>query len=72
MSSTPPTLADFADPDALPPTLSFEQTYRALGYGRTVAYAEARAGRFPVPILGGPGKWRCPTASLLRRLGLSE
>lgn len=64
------TLADLSAPGALPPTLPFEDAYRTLGYGRTAAYAEARAGRFPVPILGGPGKWRCPTATVLRVLGI--
>jgi hypothetical protein len=65
------TMGDLANPELLPPTLSFEATYTALGYHRTSAYAAARANRFPVPIIGapGPGKWRCPTAAVLKLLG---
>ncbi len=66
------TLVDLlADPESLPPTLSFEETYTTLGMGRTAAYSAAKAGTFPVPIIGapGPGKWRCPTLALLKLLG---
>ncbi len=66
------TLADLVHPEALPGTLSFEVTYKTCGYGRTAAYAAARAGDFPVPILGGPGKWRCPTLAVLKLLGASS
>lgn len=63
------TLADIGDPGALAPTLSFEETYETLGMGRTAAYTAARAGEFPIPIIGGPGKWRCPTLAVLKLLG---
>jgi len=70
----PLTVADLADPDHLPPTLSFEVAYTALGYRRSSAYAATRAGTFPVPVLGapGPGKWRCPTLAVLKVLGAAE
>jgi predicted DNA-binding transcriptional regulator AlpA len=65
------TLADLANPEALAPTLSFEETYSSLGMGRSAAYAAVKAGEFPIPIIGGPGKWRCPTLAVLKLLGAS-
>ncbi|WP_153036871.1 helix-turn-helix domain-containing protein [Amycolatopsis sp. YIM 10] len=41
---------------------------RALGIGRTTAYALAREGGFPCPVLRVGGEYRVPTAGLLRLL----
>jgi hypothetical protein len=66
------TVADLEDARNLPPVLPFEVATKTLGYGRSGAYAAVRAGTFPVPILGGPGKWSCPTLALLKLLGVYE
>ena len=34
-----------------------EVTAKTLGYGRSGAYAAVKSRTFPVPIIGGPGKW---------------
>ncbi|WP_460444004.1 helix-turn-helix domain-containing protein [Amycolatopsis cihanbeyliensis] len=43
---------------------------RALGIGRTTAYALVRAGSFPCPVLRVGGVYRVPTVGLLRVLGV--
>ncbi|HVK26240.1 MAG TPA: helix-turn-helix domain-containing protein [Actinokineospora sp.] len=60
----------FNDIAALPVTVDLLTTARALGVGRTTAYAMARAGTFPCPVIRVGGAYRVPTAGLLRLLGL--
>lgn len=57
---------------ALPTVLDLLTAARALGIGRTTAYALARADEFPCPVIRVGGVYRVPTAGLLRLLELSE
>jgi hypothetical protein len=50
---------------ALPAMLDLLTAARALGIGRTTAYALARAGEFPCPVLRVAGSYRVPTAGVL-------
>jgi Helix-turn-helix domain len=45
---------------------------RVLGIGRTTAYALARSGEFPCPVVRVGGAYKVPTSGLLRLLGLSD
>lgn len=56
---------------ALPAVVDLMTAGRALGIGRTRAFALARRGDFPVPVLRVGVTYRVPTAPLLRLLGLS-
>ncbi|WP_216215736.1 helix-turn-helix domain-containing protein [Amycolatopsis aidingensis] len=60
-------LADLA---ALPAVVDLLTAARALRIGRTTAYALARDGAFPCPVLRIGHGYRVPTAGLLRVLGL--
>ena len=55
---------------ALPPAVDVVTAGRALGIGRTTAYALARAGRFPCRVLTVGSSYRVPTADLLNLLGV--
>jgi hypothetical protein len=55
---------------ALPATVDLVTAGRALGLGRTAAYALARNGEFPCRLLHLGRIYRVPTADLLRALGL--
>jgi hypothetical protein len=50
--------------------MDVEEARRWLGIGRTTAYALARAEKFPCRIFKVGGRYRVPTADLLRLLGL--
>lgn len=54
----------------LPATVDLVTAGRALGLGRTAAYALARNGEFPCRLLHMGRIYRVPTADLLRALGL--
>lgn len=56
----------------LPTVLDLMTAARALGIGRTTAYALARGGGFPCAVIRVGGTYRVPTAGLLQVLGLSE
>jgi hypothetical protein len=60
----------FNDIAALPVTIDLLTAARALWVSRTTAYAMARAGTFPCPVIRVGGSYRVPTAGLLRLLGL--
>lgn len=62
------TLGEIAE---LPTVLDLLTAARALGIGRTTAYALVRDGGFPCPVIRVGGTYRVPTAGLLRVLGLS-
>jgi excisionase family DNA binding protein len=55
----------------LPTVLDLMTAARALGIGRTTAYALARDGEFPCSVIRVGGTYRVPTAGLLAVLGLS-
>lgn len=55
----------------LPTVLDLLTAARALGIGRTTAYALARDGGFPCLVIRVGGTYRVPTAGLLQILGLS-
>ncbi|UOZ06891.1 helix-turn-helix domain-containing protein [Amycolatopsis sp. WQ 127309] len=62
------TLAEVA---ALPAVVDLMTAARALGIRRTTAYALARGGSFPCPVVRVGGSYRVPTSGLLRLLGLA-
>lgn len=55
---------------ALPAVVDIITAGRALGIGRTRAYAMARHGTFPVRVLRPGGTYRVPTAGILEYLGI--
>ncbi|WP_194925832.1 helix-turn-helix transcriptional regulator [Catenulispora pinisilvae] len=55
----------------LPPVLDLPEAARLLRIGRTSAYALAKRGQFPVPVLRAGKLYRVPTAGLLELLGLA-
>ncbi|WP_275294620.1 helix-turn-helix domain-containing protein [Amycolatopsis sp. La24] len=59
-----------AEAAALPAVVDLMTAARALRIGRTTAYALAREGGFPCPVVRVGGGYRVPTAGLLRVLGL--
>lgn len=65
---TPWTLEDVRN---LPPVLDLPEAARLLRIGRTSAYALAKCGQFPVPVLRAGKLYRVPTAGLLELLGLT-
>jgi hypothetical protein len=57
---------------ALPAVVDLVTAGRALGMGRTAAYAHAAAGTFPCRVLViGANRYRVPTQHLLQVLGLT-
>lgn len=57
---------------ALPAVVDIVTAGRAVGIGRTTAYALARAGTFPCPVLRVGGSYRVATAELLSLLGIGH
>lgn len=55
----------------LPPVLDLPEAAAVLRIGRTSAYALAKRGAFPVPVLRAGKLYRVPTAGLLGFLGLA-
>lgn len=55
----------------LPPVLDLPEAARLLRIGRTSAYALAKCGQFPVPVLRAGKLYRVPTAGLLELLGVA-
>jgi hypothetical protein len=64
-------VATFGDVAHLPVMVDLLTAARVLGIGRTTAYALARAGDFPCPVVRVGGAYRVPTAGLLGVLGLA-
>lgn len=60
----------FGEVAGLPVVVDLLTAARVLGVGRTTAYALARAGEFPCPIIKVGGGYRVPTVGLLRLLGV--
>lgn len=60
------------DIGSLPPVLDLPTAAQLLGIGRTAAYALARRGAFPAPVLRIGKLYRVPAASLLEILGLTH
>jgi hypothetical protein len=56
---------------ALPTVLDLLTAAHALGIGRTTAYALARRGEFPCPLIRVGGTYRVPTLGLLHLLRVS-
>jgi hypothetical protein len=54
----------------LPAVISLPVAARALHLSRTSAYALARTGRFPVPIIAVGDGYRVPTAPIRHLLGI--
>ncbi|MBB2502995.1 helix-turn-helix domain-containing protein [Amycolatopsis echigonensis] len=61
-----------AEVAALPAVVDLMTAARALRIGRTTAYALARTGDFPCPVLRVGGEYRVPVVGLRRALGLDE
>lgn len=57
---------------SLPVTVDVATAGRAFGVGRDKAYAMARRGQFPVPILRLGRRYRVTRASLLVTLGVAD
>lgn len=57
---------------ALPAAVDLQTAARAFGLSRTTAYAMARRGEFPVPLLRLGSQYRATRADILRALGISE
>lgn len=56
----------------LPPTLGLQKAGELLGFSRQHTYDLAREGEFPVPVHRVRGRYRVPTAPLLRYLGVES
>ena len=54
----------------LPATVDLPTAARALGFGRSKAYALARSGGFPCRVLHAGETYRVPTAEILALLGI--
>jgi len=67
VESTPLTISEAL---ALPTVVDLLTAARALGLGRTTAYALARDGAFPCRVVRVGAVYRVPTAELLAVLGL--
>jgi len=65
-------LCTLDDVGSLPPVLDLPTAAQMLGIGRTAAYALARRGAFPAPVLRIGKLYRVPTAGLLEVLGLTH
>lgn len=74
MKSDPktPTVLTLSEVANLPAVVDLMTAARALGVGRTTAYALAREGTFPCSVLRVGGEYRVPTAGLARILDLEE
>jgi predicted DNA-binding transcriptional regulator AlpA len=65
-------LMDRAELLSLPVSVDLPTAARAIGVGRTLAYAMAKRGEFPVRVLRLGASYRVPRADLLRFLGETE
>ena len=54
----------------LPATVDLPTAARALGFGRSKAYALVRSGGFPCRVLHAGETYRVPTAEILALLGI--
>jgi hypothetical protein len=61
------TLDELMAPDA-PAVVPFVDGARAIGFGRSAAYAAKREGRFPLPVIEAGHRWVVPTLALRRLL----
>jgi len=61
-----------ADVLALPAAVDVVTAGRALGLSRGTAYALARRGQFPIPLLRLGAQYRVRRADILRTLGIDE
>jgi hypothetical protein len=61
----------FAQLAALPATVDVVTAGKALGIGRTTAYALVRTGQFPCSVIRVRGTYRVPTVGLLRLLEIN-
>ena len=57
---------------ALPVSVDLTTAAQAFGMGRTWAYAAAKAGSFPCPVIPVGGRYRVNRADLLRVLGVTD
>lgn len=57
---------------ALPAAVDLLTAGRAFGLSRTTAYALAKRGDFPVPLLRLGAQYRARRADILRALGIAE
>jgi Helix-turn-helix domain len=62
----------FAEAFNLPVTVDLRTAARAFGICTSTAYQLARMGTFPCPVLRISGRYRIPTAELMRVLGIEE
>lgn len=56
----------------MPATVSLREAAKLLGVSNSTAYAAARNGSFPVPVLKIGGRYAVPAKPLLDALGLDE
>lgn len=56
----------------LPVAISLDDANRALGLGRSNAYAMAKNGEYPLPVLRIGRRYRCKRSDLLRLLGIAD
>ncbi|MGW0947902.1 helix-turn-helix domain-containing protein [Streptomyces sp. NPDC002623] len=62
----------FAEAFDLPLSVDLRTAARAFGICPATAYKLIRLGAFPCPVLRVGGRYRIPTAYLLRTLGIEE
>ncbi|MEO3973826.1 helix-turn-helix domain-containing protein [Streptomyces sp. CAU 1734] len=62
----------FAEAFDLPLSVDLRTAARAFGVCPGTAYRLIRLGTFPCPVLRVGGRYRIPTAQLLRSLGIEE
>ncbi len=62
----------FAEALDLPLSVDLRTAARAFGICLATAYKLVRVGAFPCPVLRVGGRYRIPTAYLLRTLGIEE
>ncbi|MFJ1588817.1 helix-turn-helix domain-containing protein [Kitasatospora albolonga] len=62
----------FTEMFELPVAVDLRTAARALGVHSTTAYRLIRRGQFPCPVLRLGGRYRVPTAELMRVLGIEE
>ncbi|MEY9839672.1 hypothetical protein [Streptacidiphilus sp. EB103A] len=57
---------------ALPVSIPLEFANRAIGLGRTLGYAMAKRGEYPIPVIRLANAYRCRRADLLEYLGIQD
>lgn len=65
-------LSEAARRGTLPVTMSVPDAGRLFGYGRAGAYAAAKDGRFPLPVISLGRRMVVATADVLRLLHIDE